>query len=202
MTDAHHSTSHDAQLGIDFAGLRAEFGSARRQLLSSRPSLSSDQTSWATSRPMPTSTQMPRIPESSSGEARSFTQAMETVLLVEDEAVIRSLVSRILRAQGYKVLEATSGNEALEIAQRYQEGPIHLVLTDMVMPQMGGQSLVGYLTRWFPEICVVYMSGYASSDLINRQVVGESAAFIQKPFAPADLTRKLRAVLDRAAAGD
>jgi PAS domain S-box-containing protein len=120
----------------------------------------------------------------------------ETVLLVEDEAAVRALSARVLRAQGYRVIEAANGVEALQIARSAQGAEIALVLTDVIMPQMGGKALVKEILALHPDIKVLYTSGYAENLVIAADQLDERAAFIQKPASPAALARKVRQVLD------
>ncbi len=127
--------------------------------------------------------------------SRSRVQGTETVLVVEDEESVRSLVRGILQAQGYTVLEARRGDEALEISARHK-GPIHLVLTDVVMPQMSGQELASCLATLHPESKVLYMSGYTDHAILHQGVLDPNTAFIGKPFTPDGLARKVRKVLD------
>jgi PAS domain S-box-containing protein len=119
----------------------------------------------------------------------------ETVLLVEDEDDVRELAREILEGQHYRVLDARDPEAALRIAERHR-GPIHLLLTDVVMPQMSGRRLAEQLGALRPEMKVVYMSGY-TDDTILRHGVADSAAtvLIPKPFAPEGLIAKLRDVL-------
>lgn len=124
----------------------------------------------------------------------------ETVLLAEDEAAMRTLAARVLRDGGYRVLEAADGMEALQLA-RVHAGEIQLVITDVVMPGMGGHTLVERLGELRPGIRALFISGY-DDDAISRQGVLEpGVAFLQKPFAPRQLVRKARAVLDADASG-
>jgi two-component system cell cycle sensor histidine kinase/response regulator CckA len=119
----------------------------------------------------------------------------ETVLVVDDEAAVRSAVWEILQPTGYIVLEAGSGDEALQICAG-REGPIHLLLTDVMMPGMSGPELAQLLARMRPEMRVLYMSGYSDNALIRCGVVEEGTAFLQKPFTPDALAHKVREVLD------
>jgi CheY-like chemotaxis protein len=119
----------------------------------------------------------------------------ETVLLVEDEEAVRHLVHVALASAGYTVLEAKNGLEALEVA-RGHSGTIHLVLTDVVMPHMGGGELVRRLERVRPGTRVLYMSGYNDDTIVRQGILTEGAAFIQKPFALEDLARRVRRVID------
>ncbi len=120
----------------------------------------------------------------------------ETVLVVEDEEELRKLAVQILQKQGYKVLEAPQGEEALLISQKY-EGPIHLLVTDVVMPGMSGRDLSERLTPLRPEVRTLYMSGHTSSAIIHHGVLEPGANLLQKPFTLQALTRKAREVLDK-----
>jgi len=122
-------------------------------------------------------------------------QGTETVLLVEDEEVVREMATEILLDAGYHVLEAKHGPEALILARRHS-GEIHLMLTDVVMPQMSGRELAEQLTPFRPDMKVLYMSGYTDDAIVHHGVLDEGTAFIGKPFTPAALTRKVREVLD------
>jgi two-component system, cell cycle sensor histidine kinase and response regulator CckA len=117
------------------------------------------------------------------------------VLLVADETAVRTLAARVLHAHGYTVLEAADGNEALRVAREYA-GQIDLVLTDMVMPQMGGQVLVEQLTMVRPDIKVLFMSGYAENVIVQHGKLDPGISLLRKPFPPAALVRKVRDILD------
>jgi PAS domain S-box-containing protein len=119
----------------------------------------------------------------------------ETILLVEDEAMVRTLVRTILQTHGYAVLEARNAEQALRVSGEYR-GPIHLLLTDVLMPGMGGRDLAERLTAGRSGLKVLYMSGHTESDAIRRGIVGGEMAFLQKPFRPQVLARKVREVLD------
>ena len=118
----------------------------------------------------------------------------ETLLVVEDDDAIRSLMQRALRRDGYTVLEAADGQIALELASTYLK-PIHLLLTDVVMPNLGGRELAERLMEQRPAMKTVYMSGYTDDVVLRRGLLEAGVAFIQKPFAPTALLAKLRAVL-------
>jgi PAS domain S-box-containing protein len=121
----------------------------------------------------------------------------ETVLLVEDEDQVRLVARRILSRHGYHVLEARSADEALRLAQEYA-GPIHLLLSDVVMPQMGGVQLARRIAALRPTVRVVCMSGYTDEAIVHHGLVGSGIAFVQKPFTPEAVARKVREVLDAA----
>jgi two-component system, cell cycle sensor histidine kinase and response regulator CckA len=119
----------------------------------------------------------------------------ETVLSVEDEPLVRGLTVRILQDLGYHVLEAANGHEALDIA-RQQLGPIDLLLTDVVMPQMSGKVLAKQLRLIRPEVRVLFTSGYIDSTMTDAADLAASGGFLQKPFSEAALARKVRDILD------
>jgi two-component system, cell cycle sensor histidine kinase and response regulator CckA len=119
----------------------------------------------------------------------------ETILLVEDEAALRTLVRGILISQGYKVLEAANGTEALTTSGQYKD-PIHLLLADVVMPKMSGRELAERMTGFRPDMKVLYVSGYTDEAIVHNGMLDPSMDFLQKPFSPAALGRKIREVLD------
>jgi CheY-like chemotaxis protein len=122
----------------------------------------------------------------------------ETILLVEDEATVRTLARRVLEQRGYKVLEAQHPEQALIVSRGFQE-QIDLLLTDVVMPGMSGPKLAEQLTVERRSMSVVYMSGYAATSVEQRLLLDDSVPFIQKPFTPDILARRVREVLDEAA---
>ena len=119
----------------------------------------------------------------------------ETILLVEDEEAVRGLACRILERQGYRVIPAQHGRDAMEIATR-EAGRIDLVLTDVVMPGMNGRGLVERLSGIRPTIKSLYMSGYTDDDIIRRGFIEPSKSFLQKPFTSEALLQTVRKVLD------
>jgi two-component system cell cycle sensor histidine kinase/response regulator CckA len=122
----------------------------------------------------------------------------ETILLVEDEEVVREMALEILQECGYRVLPAKDGPEALELALQL-DGEIHLMLTDVVMPRMSGRELSNELIKRRPDIRVLYMSGYTDDAIVQHGVLEAGTAFIGKPFSMEALTRKVRETLDTAA---
>jgi CheY-like chemotaxis protein len=123
----------------------------------------------------------------------------ETVLLVEDEPLVRDIAKSALSDQGYQVLEAEHGEEALVVAREHG-AEIQLVLTDVVMPKMGGRELVEQLRKVRPGIRVLYMSGYTAASIDEQDVVEPGTSFLRKPFALAEMLGKVREVLDAARA--
>jgi CheY-like chemotaxis protein len=119
----------------------------------------------------------------------------ETVLLAEDEKMLRTLLTNRLRQAGYRVLPAANGEAALKAAAKHA-GPLDLVLTDVVMPRMGGRELVENLLLARPDLRVLYMSGYTEGSLMSRGMTPEQVTLIRKPFPFESLLEKLREVLD------
>jgi PAS domain S-box-containing protein len=121
----------------------------------------------------------------------------ETVLLAEDQPSIRAALCECLESKGYKILEAQNGNQALEIAEHFPEA-IDVLVTDVVMPQVRGLELAKRVTELFPEICVIFMSGYSEDALLeNRLLSQKNTTLIQKPFDPEELAQKIRESLSR-----
>ena len=119
----------------------------------------------------------------------------ETVLLAEDDVAVRGLVAEVLRRRGYQVLEAPGGEEAVEAIARHA-GPVHLLITDVVMPGMGGQELTRRLLEARPELRVLLISGYSGERTEVGDLPAGPVAFLQKPFSPGALARKVRDLLD------
>ena len=122
----------------------------------------------------------------------------ETILLVEDETVVRQLVAEILESNGYAVLQAADGPSALELLRRHSD-PVELLITDVVMPGMSGPEVAGAVAAMRPGTQVLYISGYTDSAIGHHGVLEPGIAFLQKPFSADELTRKVRGVLDGAA---
>jgi two-component system cell cycle sensor histidine kinase/response regulator CckA len=123
----------------------------------------------------------------------------ETVLLVEDEAELRELAEEVLSSRGYTVLQAGSPAEALQLAERH-DGPVHLLLTDVVMPGMSGRELADRLLGARPALKALFMSGYTDTAIVHHGVLDPGTPFLQKPFTPDALVRKVRDVLDQSRA--
>jgi len=119
----------------------------------------------------------------------------ETILLVEDERIVRHLVREILTGNGYKVLEADSGKAALSICDTYAM-PINMMLTDLIMPKMSGSELKDQMDTLRPDIKVLFMSGYTDDSTAQMGLLNSETAFIEKPFTPDGLARKIREILD------
>ena len=128
-------------------------------------------------------------------EVFELAAGVETVLLVEDEEVVREMAMEILRECGYHVLQAEDGPDALHLARQHP-GEIHLMLTDVVMPRMSGRELAEQLTPLRPDMRVLYMSGYTDDAIVHHGVLDEGTAFIGKPFSMQALARKVRETLD------
>ncbi len=118
----------------------------------------------------------------------------ETILLVEDELLVRNLSKKILETCGYRVIEAGDGLEALELCR--EDYSIDLLMTDVVMPKMGGRELSEKLIKTLPKLKILYTSGYTDDAIVRHGVIGLNKNFIQKPFTPEALSSKIRAILD------
>jgi CheY-like chemotaxis protein len=133
-----------------------------------------------------------RVQKSDPGE---FAKGWETILLVEDEPSLRELAREILEANGYKVIEAERGEHAIRLVEQSQT-PIHLLLTDVVMPGIGGKQLATRLLELRPGLLVLYMSGYTDDVINNRGILREDTLLLPKPFTRATLLRRVREALD------
>jgi CheY-like chemotaxis protein len=165
---------------------------------------------WATSEPGRGSTfriLLPRAEEAEISDAPAIeagarppgTEAAvsnggETILLIEDEPLVRDLALEVLSSRSYRVLTARDGEEALAIAKTHP-AEIHLTVTDVVLPAMSGKEVARRLRETRPEVKVLFMSGYAEEQVVHRGVVEEDVAFLAKPFTPAALSEKVRLVL-------
>ena len=118
----------------------------------------------------------------------------ETVLLVEDDENVRRLTARMLKARGYSVLQAGDGAQALEILEGFRD-PVHLLLTDVVLPRMGGRQLAEQVVARRPEIRVLYMSGYSDDVVLQHRLTEHGVVLVQKPFTADTLVRKVQQAL-------
>ncbi|MBK5295589.1 MAG: response regulator [Vicinamibacteria bacterium] len=131
------------------------------------------------------------------GGATLSLKGTETILVAEDEDGVRSLTREVLEKYGYRVLEAANGEEALVVADQHA-GPVDLLLSDVVMPRMGGPELAQALLQRRPTVKVLYMSGYTDHPMVRRGVVDAGVAFLQKPFTPTLLVSRIRELLETA----
>jgi CheY-like chemotaxis protein len=137
----------------------------------------------------------PSEPAPEPATAAGLPRGTETVLVAEDEAVVRALVTRVLRQSGYDVIEARDALEALRRAEAHAR-PIDLLVTDLVMPEMSGRELAARLTAARPHLRVLYMSGYTDRGVTRQRGFEPGAAFLEKPFTPQILAARVRAALD------
>jgi len=143
---------------------------------------------------------LPNVSETAPQKSASQAQlpapgGTETILLVEDEAPLRALVKRVLHEGGYTVLEAAHGKEALQLANQHSE-MIQLLVTDVVMPHMGGRELAEELLRENPEMKVIFVSGYTDDSVVPHGISQAAVNFLEKPFSPLQLAQMIRTVLD------
>jgi signal transduction histidine kinase/CheY-like chemotaxis protein/CHASE3 domain sensor protein len=129
-------------------------------------------------------------------EKKTSAGGTETILLVEDEPTILTMTRMMLERKGYSVLPAATPGEAIEMAKTHAD-TIHLLMTDVVMPEMNGRDLSGQITDLYPDIRLLFMSGYTANVIAHHGVLDDGVAFIQKPFSMADMTEKVRKVLDK-----
>lgn len=120
---------------------------------------------------------------------------MRTILVVDDDPWVRVLARDVLAGEGYRVLEASDGQDAIRVAAEHP-GPIHLLLTDVVMPGMSGRELAEQMAARRAGIRILYMSGYPGDAAVHQGALVRGSAFLQKPFSPDGLTRKVRETLD------
>jgi signal transduction histidine kinase len=120
----------------------------------------------------------------------------ETIMLVEDEPSVRHLAVHVLRSQGYNVLSASNGQEGLRVAQNHKGMPLDLVITDVIMPRMGGRVMAEWLKATFPDLKVIFTSGYTDDAIVQHGVLEAGVDFLPKPYTPSSLAHKVREVLD------
>ncbi|HEX3716352.1 MAG TPA: response regulator [Verrucomicrobiae bacterium] len=145
---------------------------------------------------LPQSTRKAPVPLASVSEGPP-PRGTETLLLVEDEPSVRRLAGDVLKSLGYKVLSAADGQDGLSEAQEHLGGRIHLVITDVVMPRMGGKDMAEWLKAMFPAIKILYTSGYTEDAIVRHGELEAGVEFLAKPYLPDTLARKVREVLDR-----
>ena len=159
---------------------------------------------WAYSEPglgttfklyFPSVAEVPTTPPAPVTETPSTITA--TVLVVEDDALVRGMVRRTLSEAGFQVIEASNGQEALAVVQS-DRARVDAVLTDLAMPELGGRQLARRLGEKWPDVPVIFMSGYTDNDLARRGLLDAGVTFLEKPISPEVLTRKLRQVLEAA----
>jgi two-component system, cell cycle sensor histidine kinase and response regulator CckA len=119
----------------------------------------------------------------------------EVILIAEDEPMVRSIMARSLRDLGYGVLEAADGRQALELVDT-RRGRVTLIVADVVMPDMGGREMATRLAERWPDVPVLFTSGYTGLDVVRRGLLEEGREFLQKPLAPEELARKVREMVD------
>jgi CheY-like chemotaxis protein len=127
-------------------------------------------------------------------EPASALRGSETILVLEDEARVRKLICEVLTSRGYRVLEAVRGDEAIRIVTEHH-GRIHLLLADVVLPEMSGPQVLEQIRARYPNIKVLFMSGYTDEAMAHHGILDSGAPFLQKPFLPEALARKVREVL-------
>ncbi|KKL63326.1 hypothetical protein LCGC14_2176220 [marine sediment metagenome] len=143
----------------------------------------------------------PRVDEVEKEDEKKFKDkksltGSETILIVEDEEMVRDLIYESLKICGYDVIEAENGKKALQVCIKDSEKPIHLLITDVIMPDMGGSELAKKLEKLKPKMKVLYISGYTDNAIVHHGVLDKGVAFLQKPFSPYALARKVREILD------
>lgn len=157
---------------------------------------------WAYSEPglgtafklyFPAATSTPRVDDVREPAPRA--RADEIVLVAEDEPMVRSVMARTLRDCGYGVLEASDGRQALDLVQA-REGRVALIVADVVMPDLGGREMAARLAQRWPELPILFTSGYTRLDVVRRGLLEEGREFVQKPLAPETLVRKVREMVD------
>jgi two-component system cell cycle sensor histidine kinase/response regulator CckA len=155
---------------------------------------------WATSQPAEGTTFHVYLPAVASEETvprqeQPDGRGTETVLVVEDQEEVRTMAARTLAYEGYRVIEASNGQDALEMLERCG-GEVELVLSDLAMPTLDGRRLGDRIREWRPGLPVLFMSGFGEEDVTRRGLLVEGSPFIQKPFSPRDLVRRVRELLD------
>ena len=115
---------------------------------------------------------------------------------MEDEPSLRHLASSVLETQGYTVLRAPNGQDALHVAREHKGSPIRLVITDVIMPVMGGNVMAEWLKATYPDLKILFTSGYTDDAIVHHGVLDPGVEFLPKPYTPATIARKVREMLD------
>jgi len=136
------------------------------------------------------------VPVNSAKKTEPLRRGTETLLVVEDEPSVRHLAQGVLRSQGYEVLTAPNGQDALRVAREHKGQPITLVVTDVIMPRMGGKVMAEWLKTSYPDLKILFTSGYTEDAIAHHGVLDEGVEFLPKPYSPASLARKVRELLD------
>jgi CheY-like chemotaxis protein len=142
---------------------------------------------------------LPRIEEEQDREILQTPEiagGTETILLAEDEDLVRTIVSKILKQQGYNVIEAGNGVEAMAAIDKLGRPHIDLLITDVIMPEMNGKRLSDILSASYPELLILYISGYTDDAIAHHRVLDDGVTFLQKPFSSTALAAKVRELLD------
>jgi len=146
-------------------------------------------------------TYFPRVAEPLDSDTRlskagPLPRGTETLLVVEDDPAVRHLARGVLEAQGYEVLSAANGQDALRVMHEHKGAPVRLVVTDVMMPLMGGKAMAEWLKTTYPELQILFTSGYTDNTIAHHGVLDAGVEFLAKPYTPATLVRKVRALLD------
>jgi CheY-like chemotaxis protein len=129
-------------------------------------------------------------------QSEPMPRGTETLLVVEDEPSLRHLTHSLLEAQGYEVLRASNGQHALNVAREHKGAPIRLVVTDVIMPQMSGKVMAEWLQSSYPNLKILFTSGYTDDAIAQHGVLDAGVAFLPKPYTPSTLAHKVREMLD------
>lgn len=130
------------------------------------------------------------------GMGERAADSKETLLVVEDEADLRDVIIQILQGHGYRTYDAGTGEEALELCDQLKGGKIDMLLTDVVMPGMNGKELADEMVKLFPDIKVLFISGYTGKRIVTHEILSRGLSFLAKPFSPLELLQKIRKILD------
>ncbi len=128
-------------------------------------------------------------------EDKKSLKGSETILIVEDEEMVRDLIFESLKIFGYDLIEAENGKKALQVCKKDSEKPIQLLITDVIMPDMGGSELSKKLKKLKPKMKILFISAYTDNTIVQHGILEKGVAFLQKPFSPLALARKVREIL-------